>query len=76
MNFIEENKLDEQYIKFAQKVLEKNDNDIFLELKNKENLTANEIEEKSNKIKEIIAKMKKLLTLRAKFFYQKKTMIP
>ena len=59
MNFIEENKLDEQYIEFAQKVLEKKDNEIFLELKNKENLTVNEIEEKTNKIKVIIAKMKK-----------------
>ena len=58
MNFIEENKLDEQYIEFAQKVLEKNDNDIFLELKNNENLTANELEEKTYKIKEIIGKMK------------------
>ena len=68
MNFIEENKLDEQYIKFAQKVLEKNDNDIFLELKNKENLTANEIEEKSNKIKEIIAKMKKTSDIKSQIF--------
>jgi len=68
MNFIENNKLNEQYIEFAQKVLEKNDNDIFLELKNNEKMTAKEIEEKANKIEELITKMKKTSSNKNSFF--------
>ena len=57
MNFIEENNIDAAYIEFAQKMLEKKENDFIINSKYEGRMTAKEIDEKSNKIKEIINKI-------------------
>ena len=57
MNFIEESKLNEQYIELAKKILEKNENDYIINTKYEGKLTGEEIEEKSKKIKDIISKI-------------------
>ena len=57
MSFIEESKINEQYIELAQKMLEKNENDYIINTKYEGKLSGEEIEEKSKKIKDIILKI-------------------
>ncbi len=57
MNFIEKNNIDAAYIEFAQKMLEKKENDFIINSKYEGRMTAKEIDEKSNKISEIISKI-------------------
>ena len=57
MSFIEENEMDAKYIEFAQKVLEKIENDYIVNTKYEEKLTGEEIEEKTKKIKETLSKI-------------------
>jgi predicted transcriptional regulator len=57
MNFIEEKNIDARYIEFAQKMLEKKENDFIINSKYEGRMTPKEIDEKSKKIKEIINKI-------------------
>ena len=57
MNFIEEKKIDEKYIDFAQKLLQKVENDYIINTKYEGKISPKEIEEKSKKINELILKI-------------------
>jgi len=59
MSFIEENIFDEKNIEFAQKVLEKNENDFILNTKYEGKMTSEELDTKTKKLEEIIIKIKK-----------------
>ena len=59
MSFLEDSKIDEKYIEFAQKELEKKENDYIIDTKYEGKITPKEIDEKTSKIKEIISKIKK-----------------
>ena len=61
MSLIEENKVDEKYIELAQKLLEKMENDYIIE-KYEGKITPKEIDEKTDKIKDIITKIKNELS--------------
>ena len=57
MSFIEENPLNEKKILFAQKVLEKNENDFILSTKYEGKMTPEEIDTKTKNIKDLISKI-------------------
>ena len=59
MSFIEENLFDEKNVEFAQKVLEKNENDFILNTKYEGKMTSEELDTKTKKLEEIIIKIKK-----------------
>ena len=57
MTLIEENSFDEKNIEFAQKLLEKKENDYIINTKYEGRMTSEEIDTKTKKIKEIISKI-------------------
>ena len=57
MEFIEEKNMDAKYIEFAQKMLEKKENDFIINTKYEGKMTPKEIDEKTKKISEIINKI-------------------
>jgi hypothetical protein len=61
MSLIEESKVNEKYIELAQKLLEKMENDYIIE-KYEGKITPKEIDEKTDKIKDIITKIKNELS--------------
>ena len=63
MSFIEENLFDKRNIEFAQKVLEKNENDFILNTKYEGRITSEELDAKTKKLEEIIIKIKKEISL-------------
>ena len=63
MSFIEENEMDEKYIEFAQKTLEKIENDYIINTKYEGKLSGEQIEEKTKKIKEFISKINTNISL-------------
>ena len=58
MSFIEDNFFDEKNIEFAQKILEQKENDFIIKTKYEGNMTSEEIDSKTKKLKELISKLK------------------
>jgi len=59
MSFIEDNFFDEKNNEFAQKILEQKENDFIIKTKYEGNMTSEEIDIKTKKLKELISKIKR-----------------
>ena len=57
MSFFEEKNINKAYIELAQKILEKKENDFIIKTKYEGKITAEEIDEKTIKLKELISKI-------------------
>ena len=69
MSFIEENLFDKKNIEFAQKVLEKIENDFILNTKYEGRITSEELDAKTKKLEEIIIKIKNEISSNTSKYY-------